>query len=204
MWLFTPIGFFSATRHEVKDNPDRPEIQVRARAREDLENLIAGYFQPEDDTTIHEWKNRDYPYRVIVSQARWIEITAQLAAAIDYSNFKDEVKRVQGADRASVYSSVWGVMFDLEWKLHQMAKKIYARPLLDDAWFPGMHDVHPGDLPPDDDLAAAHAWLCHPEGEDCPDGCDVTADPSRLARYQASTDRPPAPKKRTFRRRGGK
>ena len=34
-------------------------------------------------------------------------------------------------------------------------------------------------------LAAQHRWLCHPNGEECPDGCDVQADPYRLQTYNA-------------------
>lgn len=29
-------------------------------------------------------------------------------------------------------------------------------------------------------LGAWHDWLCHPNGEECPDGCEVSADRERL------------------------
>lgn len=44
-------------------------------------------------------------------------------------------------------------------------------------------DVAPP-CPPESDPAAVHAWLCHPDGQTCLDGCDVPADPERLAIYE--------------------
>lgn len=34
-----------------------------------------------------------------------------------------------------------------------------------------------------------HNWLCHPNGETCPDGCDTLADPVRLAAYFDARER---------------
>lgn len=28
-----------------------------------------------------------------------------------------------------------------------------------------------------------HNWLCHPNGEACPDGCDIRPDPKRVRVY---------------------
>ena len=36
-----------------------------------------------------------------------------------------------------------------------------------------------------EDRAAAHQFLCHPGGEECPDGCEISADPGRLAIWNA-------------------
>ncbi len=33
----------------------------------------------------------------------------------------------------------------------------------------------------------AHRWLCHP-GKACDDGCDVAADPAKLALYQSEIE----------------
>lgn len=35
-----------------------------------------------------------------------------------------------------------------------------------------------------DDIGDAHRFLCHPNDEECPDGCDVPADPARLREYR--------------------
>jgi hypothetical protein len=34
------------------------------------------------------------------------------------------------------------------------------------------------------EIQREHNWLCHPNGERCPDGCDAAPDPERLAIYQ--------------------
>jgi hypothetical protein len=118
MWVFTEIGFFSATRYLEADDPT---IQVRARAREDLENLIRGHLTCAPE--ILEWEGRDYPYRILISQHEWASALSQLAGLTDYSNFKDRVKKRQGPLRASWYMRVWEAMYDLEQKLIPKRKK---------------------------------------------------------------------------------
>lgn len=39
---------------------------------------------------------------------------AKLAETLDYSNFKTEVGKRQGPDRAHLYSKVWEVLYDLQ------------------------------------------------------------------------------------------
>jgi hypothetical protein len=36
-----------------------------------------------------------------------------------------------------------------------------------------------------ENLAFAHGWLVHSDGGECPPGCDMAADPKRLALYRA-------------------
>ncbi len=48
-----------------------------------------------------------YRWRAEVSRDAWARAVGELVAEIDYENFKSEVKRVQGGDRAAVYSRVW-------------------------------------------------------------------------------------------------
>lgn len=36
----------------------------------------------------------------------------------------------------------------------------------------------------DDVTSELHEFLCHPDGEECPDGCDAEAIPERLALYR--------------------
>jgi hypothetical protein len=122
MWIFTPFGFFSATAYEGDEHTTEPEIQIRGRAKADLQNLIKKYFVKTDDERIFEWKGRDYPYRVIVTQQRWAAISARMAQDIDYSNFKDQVKKVQGENRAHHYMSVWSLMNGLEFKMKDAAR----------------------------------------------------------------------------------
>lgn len=118
MWVFTEIGFFSATRYL---EAEEPTIQVRARAREDLENLIRGHLTRVPE--ILEWEGRDYPYRILISQHEWASALTQIALLTDYSNFKDRVKKRQGSTRASWYMRVWEAMYDLERKLLPTGRK---------------------------------------------------------------------------------
>lgn len=148
MWLFTKIGFYSATQYvDADSDPENPEIQVRARAREDLQNLIDHYFREGDDAEIIQWENRDYPYRLIMPQVRWVEIATALASDIDYTNFKDEVKRTQGEHRSHHYLQVWTSMYGLERKLEE-AKRPSSRPrpyhaFPSDDWFDALRTRPP-------------------------------------------------------------
>lgn len=108
MWLMTPRGFYSAVQKRG-DAPTR--LTVRARDKQDLENLkdLLPNAKP--------YRKRgysDYPWRINVSVAEWAEVCAQLALEVTYDNFKDEVKRVQGSERAAVYSRVWSALLNIE------------------------------------------------------------------------------------------
>ncbi len=88
MWVITTQGFYSAVAH--RDEPDT--VIVRARTRDDIEALrrqIPG-IEPFEDATA------DYRHRAVVGRAEWVAAVAQLASAIDYDNFKDEVAERPG------------------------------------------------------------------------------------------------------------
>ena len=90
-------------------------LTVRARAKGDLENLRD--LLTDQDGEVEPYKERfgtDYPWRIRVERAAWVRVAGELAAEIDYSNFKDTVKARQGAKRAGVYSRIWGVLLGLE------------------------------------------------------------------------------------------
>jgi len=108
MWLMTPRGFYSAV--QKKGDVKTGMVTVRARNRKDLEAL-ADFFP---NVKIAETKGTDYPCRIRVKQQAWAEAVRAMATEIDYSNFKDEVKKKQGWQRASVYSRIWSVLLDLE------------------------------------------------------------------------------------------
>ena len=117
MWVFTKVGFFSIVRADP--GPDGEElVMVRARVLTDLERLSAFASELGTDLgSIHAWPGRDYPYRLIVGRDTWAELLHDLAAAIDYPNFKAEVSRGDGPSRARLYGQVWSVMFDAEHKI---------------------------------------------------------------------------------------
>jgi hypothetical protein len=110
MWLITPVGFFSVVRKpmDIKNKT----LTVRARVRSDLEALKAQYL-PELGS-IQESKVNDYRYRAVAPQATVAAAMAHLIEDLDYANFKDEVKKRQGADRAHLYHDVWDVLYRLQ------------------------------------------------------------------------------------------
>jgi 8-oxo-dGTP pyrophosphatase MutT (NUDIX family) len=118
MWLMTDLGFFSI----VQKPGDKASglLTIRSRVRTDLEALGK---RLAFKSAITEKAGTDYPYRVSVRQADVAAALAQMAADIDYSNFKDRVKAAQGPERAAAYSEVWGVLYDLE-KKEKKAKKV--------------------------------------------------------------------------------
>jgi hypothetical protein len=107
MWLFTPIGFFSAVQ---KSNTNF--LTIRARVESDLDALRITYL-PSLSPTIRT-KSADYPYRATVGHAEFSIALSNIAKDIKYSNFKDEVARRQGYARANIYNNVWLGLLDLE------------------------------------------------------------------------------------------
>ena len=105
--MFTTIGFFSVVAHS-----DEPRtVIVRARAREDLDNLRREHLP---DLEIVENGGTDYAFRAFVSRDEWEHAAQQMAADIDYPNFKDAVAARQGYARADVYHDVWATMYRLQ------------------------------------------------------------------------------------------
>ena len=103
MWIYSAIGFHSAVATD-----DQDVLMVRGRVRQDLvrlQGLLAalGHEPPE----ILEWELRDYPYRVLIPRSAWAEVLRALAAAVDYTNWKQAVAEIQGAERATCYDQLW-------------------------------------------------------------------------------------------------
>jgi len=111
MWVYAREGFFSIVLDSDQRDPEFP-IVIRARVRDDLIALQAAVSVPWGFPT--EIPGRDYPYRVYVSRAELGQVMAHWAETLDYSNFKDAVKALQGYARASLYSRVWSVMYGAE------------------------------------------------------------------------------------------
>ena len=102
MWVLTTQGFYSVVAH--RDDPG--QVLVRARTRQDLAALAAQI----DDLDITHTPGADYPWRAVVRREAWEHAAAELAAAIDYPNFKAAVADRQGSGRESVYSQVWATL----------------------------------------------------------------------------------------------
>lgn len=105
MWLFTDNGFVSAIRY---DN-NKPEITVRARDKQSLEELIE-----RTGAKVITRHDTDYPHRVIIDESEWTDYVAEKALNIDYSNFKSRVYQTRGKDFAHLLSDVWGTMLGAE------------------------------------------------------------------------------------------
>lgn len=119
MWLCTKYGFFSIVR-KASD-----EFHVRARKREDLENLkkavetMAEKLIPSDcmpklmsDLKISESFDADYRFRMVVTSNRHeFYIMRALTESVDYPNFKSMVHSNDQADKYQIYTDLWHSMF---------------------------------------------------------------------------------------------
>jgi hypothetical protein len=123
MWIFTPIGFYSA----VKNNQVPGHVLVRCRAKEDAWNLYRQYStdgryakgrqrwvrvpmsQPKAD------EKRDYRWRLSMKRSDWAKVVKSLATRIEYTNFKDEVhKHADQDNKNSAYLSIWSAMLRVQ------------------------------------------------------------------------------------------
>lgn len=134
MWIFSKVGFVSAVEHW--DYPDY--LMVRARVREDLENIlkIAEELVAGDVRDIIEMANADYRFRVVIHKQAFSEVVKHLAENIDYGNFKNAVH--DGSPRDTAYMEVWSAMCGLQYSRHSRLKeapgifhrgKLQAKPI---------------------------------------------------------------------------
>lgn len=113
MWLITEDGFVSVVAH--RDRPDH--LLVRARARDDIENLcqvadeegIEGF----DPVGIFSLETSDYRWRLEVRRDDFAALTAALVGRIDYDNFKNRVKK-RDPERAELYMDVWSDLYRIQ------------------------------------------------------------------------------------------
>lgn len=100
MWVMLPTGFYSTVAHW-----DKPGwVVVRSRKRADLTALNTG-------RKIERKAQADYEFRVEMPAPEWAAILA--GADIDYTNFKDEVKK-HNKVRAETYATVWRDLLAIE------------------------------------------------------------------------------------------
>ncbi|QWV94887.1 hypothetical protein KP004_06835 [Geomonas oryzisoli] len=96
MWIFTSVGFISVVRSDL----DSEKLAVRARKRKHLEMLLP------DEEIVH-LPNRDYKYRVFITQEKFTDLMLKLSTSINYQNFKSSVHEFNYQDACH---EVWGVM----------------------------------------------------------------------------------------------
>src|SRR4051812_4990568 len=111
MWIFTTTAFVSV----VADPGRRRGLVCRARVRGDLDALRQQYLPELSPTECSS--TTDYPYRGRCSKAEFARALTKVICSLEHVNFKSEVARVQGIDRAHLYADVWAVMHDAERKL---------------------------------------------------------------------------------------
>lgn len=101
MWLMTKHGFYSIVEKV------HGEFHVRARERQDLQNLIDRV--PLQGVEVIDTPDGDYVARLVVDGTVVLRILEFLGKTLDYSNFKSKIDRTP--DQANKpYHEVWGVM----------------------------------------------------------------------------------------------
>lgn len=110
MWLITPVGFFSIVQKPSDVATDT--LTVRSRVRGDLEALREQFLPSLGD--IQESNVNDYRFRAVARRSEVAAAMASLVNQLNYSNFKDQVAKVQGPARAHLYHDVWDVLYRLQ------------------------------------------------------------------------------------------
>lgn len=114
MWFFTSEGFYSAVL-ETRGK-EKGKLVVRAREPGALDLLRERYMPALGETSITpKGKVADYRYRAWITHADFADGMANVARAIDYSNFKSEAARRRGyGPFEKALHSVWSVMSRLQ------------------------------------------------------------------------------------------
>lgn len=107
MWLFTKYGFFSVVcAHNDDDN-----MMIRARCKRHLTALMKRFQQASQP--IVETLDTDYQFRIFVTSGLLSEIAHDLAAEIDYSNFKAAVGR-NDTEYVNALHNIWFLVSQLQ------------------------------------------------------------------------------------------
>jgi hypothetical protein len=112
MWIMTTVGFFSVV--QKPEDRGTQYLTVRARVKKDLAILLRKVSPAHAKKKIDDDPRGDYRYRVRLPRKAIAKLVAEAVERIDYVNFKDEIKRVQGPERAQAYSRVWSDLLPLQ------------------------------------------------------------------------------------------
>jgi 8-oxo-dGTP pyrophosphatase MutT (NUDIX family) len=129
MWLITPIGFFSIVQKPSDKGKDT--LTVRARVRTDLEALRDRYIPSLGE--IKESPDNDYRFRAIALRAEVATAAAGMINDLEYSNFKSEVGKRQGAKREALYHDVWHALYPLQTGKYEAVKPATPSPASPDS-----------------------------------------------------------------------
>ena len=102
MWIFcrSPYDGQHVFLSAVSDRDDPERLLVRARFRGDLEAMF-----PEAE--VHEDVGTDYRFRAWVDRVEVVQMIADAATEIDYTNFKSTVAEPW---REQAYFDVWAAL----------------------------------------------------------------------------------------------
>lgn len=100
MWIFAQKGFLSIVKHREKPG----YLLVRARAREDIHE----YFPK---ATVEVDSGTDYKYRTVLPAIYVASRITDAIDAIDYDNFKNNIKDKR---RTIYYSVIWRITAEMQ------------------------------------------------------------------------------------------
>jgi hypothetical protein len=111
MWIANKYGFFSIVENRFSTG-EEDQLVVRARVEGDLRNLFK-------NKKILFSEESDYAYRVFITRTELSNLMVKFSETLDYSNFKDSIKKNEDQwDKSPYYSRIWHIMFQysLEWE----------------------------------------------------------------------------------------
>jgi len=116
MWIYNSEGFFSVVQnHECSEN----ELMVRARCKQDLENLLR-LLPSSEPLEIIETMSADYAYRVKVCKRDFADYLFATAMGVKYPNFKNSLPKNDDLRRMT-YEDVWSAMYQWQARLKRLA-----------------------------------------------------------------------------------
>lgn len=139
MWLITPIGFFSVV--QKPSDVATGTLTVRARVRSDLEALREHHLPGLGEVV--ESSTNDYRFRAAAPRQEVANAMAAMVNVLDYSNFKNEVAKVQGPCRAHLYHDIWDVLYRLQTEPKKYAVNLTSSAKKLSSTKPGGPGFHP-------------------------------------------------------------
>lgn len=102
MWIAMNDSFVSVVKNQ--QDKGNKTLMVRARVKEDLENLCPG-------KKIIVTPTSDYRFRVVITREEFADIMANRVENINYNNFKNSVKEDW---RHNAYLKIWTTMYNVQ------------------------------------------------------------------------------------------
>ena len=103
----TTFGFFGI----IQGTPDDTLLTIRAANRKDLDTLRGRYLPSLGD--IEEDPETDYKFRAMASRETVAQALSRIAMDIDYANFKEKTKELQGSRAARIHGGLWEILWEL-------------------------------------------------------------------------------------------